>query len=153
MKEKEARELMAEVQAIFEEGKSLVRQGTMLQKNAKSISDFVRRESPTRYWFEFPQPAFAVPKEIVELCETGVLKDISWQNDVLPSFELPQEQLPPLRIWVHPLDVDDREEPTCPRFMVEEPISYDQHQDGPGAEIVLQTDELEKLLEFIKTRK
>lgn len=67
---------------------------------------------------------FAVPHEIDALIHAGELADMSWHNDVSPSFALEAHLLiseSPRRLWVHHPDPAQREAEGARRFVVCEP--------------------------------
>ena len=67
---------------------------------------------------EFP-PEYKPPPEILRLVGQGWAEDYSWHNDLAPSFGLafPDETL--IRIWSHPEDPEDRENPEWERYSVD----------------------------------
>lgn len=66
-----------------------------------------------------------MPVEILEALASGELLDTSWHNDVCPSFfHRDADQISSatderdLRLWVNPVNPDDREYRDAPRFIV-----------------------------------
>jgi hypothetical protein len=92
---------------------------------------------------EFP-PEYEPHPGIVRIVDLGWAQDMSWHNDTAPSFGLafPDETL--IRIWSHPENPEDREEPEWPRFLVSK-------EGPPSGEFVtlIDTDDAgEAILEY-----
>ena len=68
--------------------------------------------------------SYAVPAEIESLVAAGTLSDISWHNDVCPSFCLEEDDENSdekvLKLWVENPDVNKREMTGKTRFAVTE---------------------------------
>lgn len=104
---------------------------------------------------QFPEDV-AVPDEIQKLVASGIIEDVSWGNDAMPSFELHglvDSQSVTYRVWVDYPDLERREFPAnlvdggpTLRFAI---IVDDEKE--PNSEPLLQTDDLEELLAAIKT--
>lgn len=55
-------------------------------------------------------PEYAPPPVIAAIVASGELLDVSWHNDVAPSFTH-RDGPPETRLWVHPENPAEREDP------------------------------------------
>ena len=70
-------------------------------------------------WREEFGEAYEIPRFVQFLAEKNILTDLSWRNDVVPSFGFyGDESEQEVRIWIaHPLK-SERDDPDAPRFLV-----------------------------------
>jgi len=80
---------------------------------------------------------FEMPQPILDALDAGTLVDISWHNDVCPSFvRAGDEELDSAtRLWVSPANPEDREYPEFKHFGV-----YDHSGNGRS---IIETDDVE----------
>jgi|SRR5215475_8145816 len=76
-------------------------------------------DAPREYWKTQFHAEFAPPEEVKAAVENGHLIDVSYRNDVCPSFSTPKFEHgeKDLRLWVHPASPKDREY-EVPRYAV-----------------------------------
>jgi hypothetical protein len=89
--------------------------------------------------------SYKVPKKLLDLADAGVLEDVSWHNDISPSFERKTEGGYSVRLWVEHPDLDQREAGGS-RFM----ITMDD-PDGAFLITVIETDKLDEALRVLRT--
>lgn len=100
-------------------------------------------------WSQEFSPEYQVPAEIESLHQQGLAEDMSWHNDVCPSFggyvKAPispaQDGEYEVRIWVDHPDPNKREIPTNPRFLVTYMAS-----DGGDMEVLANTDSVQEAI-------
>lgn len=88
---------------------------------------------------EFPD--IEMPEAILELVKDGTLKDMSWHNDVAPSFEVGDGSIV---LWVDHQDPSKRELAPCKRFALYGDDDFDE------SELLFETDDPKELLAYIK---
>jgi hypothetical protein len=97
------------------------------------IPDQVRAYYGTQGWCKEFGPVAAPPAAVQQLIDAQLLLDTSWHHDMCPSvciFDTVHGNLG-LRLWIHPANPADREEPETERYCVsrglidEEPFTTD----------------------------
>lgn len=119
--------------------------------------------------YEFPQERDTVPAEIDELVQFGLLKDISWHNDVAPSFRLVGYLTPDFaakfkpslfRLWVNCEKPADRELPMArfelvrmsPADLPDNAANYEPLPDDElAAKPVFSSESVAETVEFLTT--
>jgi hypothetical protein len=98
------------------------------ETNNYDISSYVR-EKQHPLWVLEQGLQYKVPSAILELVEQGEAEDMSWHNDMYPSFGLSNETRGEVRIWVHDNeDGDNRFEVTkADRAAVQDGQADDAH--------------------------
>jgi hypothetical protein len=86
-----------------------------------------------------------MPREVLDLLQSGELVDVSWHHDVAPSFahrDAPLSDARDLRLWVHAENPMDRESEEIRRFGVLDCASGAVHCD---------TDDLTRAIDTLRT--
>jgi hypothetical protein len=92
-------------------------------------------------WFDEFESYYEIPGIIPFLIRKGILKDLSWHNDVAPSFGVVQDDGSDIRIWVdHPFKSHRQYQEA--RFM----ITVTEKEDSVFS---FYTDDLEEALETL----
>ena len=73
------------------------------------VCESVIGESTRDYKSEFGQHGYTVPEWVLELVNRGALRDTSWSNDAMPTFETTEDT--GLRLWVDHRYQKEREFP------------------------------------------